>query len=53
MKATIAGRVNSEAVDACDLIENDATLSIPITRKDEDGLEIIRHSMLRTFRARN
>ncbi|STT07688.1 threonyl-tRNA synthetase [Klebsiella michiganensis] len=42
-KATIAGRVNGELVDACDLIENDATLSI-ITAKDEDGLEIIRHS---------
>lgn len=42
-KATIAGRVNGELVDACDPIENDATLSI-ITAKDEDGLEIIRHS---------
>ncbi|WP_100658295.1 threonine--tRNA ligase [Alteromonas flava] len=42
-KATIAGRVNGERVDACDLIENDANLSI-ITAKDEDGLEIIRHS---------
>jgi threonyl-tRNA synthetase len=42
-KATIAGRVNGELVDASDLIENDATLSI-ITAKDEDGLEIIRHS---------
>jgi threonyl-tRNA synthetase len=29
-KATIAGRVNGELVDACDLIENDATsLSSP------------------------
>jgi hypothetical protein len=36
-------RVNGELVDASDLIENDATLSI-ITAKDEDGLEIIRHS---------
>lgn len=42
-KACIAGRVNGELVDACDLIENDAQLSI-ITAKDEDGLEIIRHS---------
>lgn len=42
-KATIAGRVNGELVDASDLIENDATLSI-ITAKDEEGLEIIRHS---------
>ncbi|MFZ7198044.1 threonine--tRNA ligase [Avibacterium avium] len=42
-KATIAGRVNGERRDACDLIEDDATLEI-ITAKDEDGLEIIRHS---------
>ncbi|KKA45804.1 MULTISPECIES: threonine--tRNA ligase [Salinivibrio] len=42
-KACIAGRVNGERVDACDLIEQDAQLEI-ITAKDEDGLEIIRHS---------
>ena len=42
-KATIAGRVNGELVDACDPIETDSTLSI-ITAKDEEGLEIIRHS---------
>ena len=42
-KATIAGRVNGERVDAHDLIENDAELVI-FTAKDEDGLEIIRHS---------
>lgn len=42
-KATIAGKVNGRLVDACDLIENDATLQI-ITSKDEEGLEIIRHS---------
>ncbi|MFS1703795.1 threonine--tRNA ligase [Alteromonas sp. AMM-1] len=42
-KATIAGRVNGERVDACDIIESDAALQI-ITAKDEDGLEIIRHS---------
>ncbi|MBQ4812560.1 threonine--tRNA ligase [Pseudoalteromonas luteoviolacea] len=42
-KATIAGRVNGERVDACDIIEQDASLEI-ITAKDEDGLEIIRHS---------
>jgi threonyl-tRNA synthetase len=41
--ATIAGRVNGERVDACDLITEDANLQI-ITAKDEDGLEIIRHS---------
>ena len=42
-KATIAGRVNGERRDACDIIAQDATLEI-ITAKDEDGLEIIRHS---------
>lgn len=43
-KATIAGRVNGERFDACDLIEQDASLEI-ITNKDEvDGLEIVRHS---------
>ncbi|OOF31932.1 threonine--tRNA ligase [Salinivibrio proteolyticus] len=42
-KACIAGRVDGVRVDACDLIETDAQLEI-ITAKDEDGLEIIRHS---------
>ncbi|TPV55375.1 threonine--tRNA ligase [Aestuariibacter sp. GS-14] len=42
-KATIAGRVNGERVDACEVIDSDAALQI-ITAKDEDGLEIIRHS---------
>ena len=42
-KATIAGKVNGQLVDACDPIETDATLSI-ITSKDQEGLEIIRHS---------
>ncbi|ASM49860.1 threonyl-tRNA synthetase [Pseudoalteromonas espejiana DSM 9414] len=42
-KATIAGRVNGERVDACDLINEDSRLEI-ITAKDDDGLEIIRHS---------
>ena len=42
-KATIAGKVNGNLVDACDLIENDASLQI-ITAKDDEGLEIIRHS---------
>jgi threonyl-tRNA synthetase len=42
-KATIAGRVNGVRVDAHDLIADDAELVI-FTAKDEDGLEIIRHS---------
>ncbi|MCG9714630.1 threonine--tRNA ligase [Shewanella insulae] len=42
-KACIAGRVNGELKDACDLIETDAELAI-ITAKDDEGLEILRHS---------
>jgi len=42
-KATIAGRVDGKRVDAVDVIKTDAKLEI-ITAKDEDGLEIIRHS---------
>ncbi|MBL4900865.1 MAG: TGS domain-containing protein, partial [Colwellia sp.] len=42
-KATIAGRINGDLVDACELIENDASLQL-ITSKDDEGLEIIRHS---------
>jgi threonyl-tRNA synthetase len=40
---TLAGRINGERVDACDLVTEDADIQI-ITPKDEDGLEIIRHS---------
>jgi threonyl-tRNA synthetase len=42
-KATIAGKVNGELVDASDMITTDAALQI-ITAKNEEGLEIIRHS---------
>ena len=42
-KATIAGKVDGVRVDAHDLIESDAQLQI-ITARDDDGLEIIRHS---------
>ena len=42
-KATIAGRVNGERVDAHDPIVDDAELVI-FTAKDDDGLEILRHS---------
>ena len=52
-KATIAGRVDGERVDACDLIENDASLEI-ITAKDEvDGLEIVRPLLCSPFRPRD
>ncbi|TBR44748.1 threonine--tRNA ligase [Marinomonas agarivorans] len=42
-KSTVAGRINDELVDACELIETDASLSI-VTGKSEEGIEIIRHS---------
>lgn len=42
-KATLAGKVNGELVDASFLIESDASVSI-ITAKDDEGLEVIRHS---------
>lgn len=40
---TLAGKVDDYLVDACDVIDRDAELRV-ITSKDEDGLEIIRHS---------
>ena len=42
-KATVAGRVNGKLVDACDPITEDASVEI-VTPKDEDGVDIIRHS---------
>src|SRR5690606_13799402 len=42
-KATVAGKVDGRLVDASDVIDRDATLQI-ITPKDEEGVEIIRHS---------
>lgn len=42
-KATIAGRINGQLVDACELITEDANIQI-VTAKDDAGLEIIRHS---------
>jgi threonyl-tRNA synthetase len=42
-KAALAGRVDGNLVDTAHVIEADAALSI-VTAKDEDGLEIIRHS---------
>ncbi len=42
-KATIAGEVNGSLCDASDLIEQDAYVRI-ITAKDNEGVEIIRHS---------
>lgn len=42
-KATVAGRVNGELKDACDLIAEDADVQI-ITLKDDDGVHIMRHT---------
>ena len=42
-RATLAGRVDGELVDASHVIDHDASLAI-VTDRDEDGLEVIRHS---------
>lgn len=42
-KATIAGKIDGVLVDASEKITKDCTIEI-ITEKDEEGLEIIRHS---------
>ncbi len=42
-RATLAGKVDDRLVDASTLIEKDARVQI-ITGKDEEGLEVIRHS---------
>ncbi len=42
-KATLAGKVDNEVVDASYLIEQDVNLSI-ITAKDAEGVDVIRHS---------
>ena len=42
-KSTIAGEVNGALVDACDPVDEDASIRI-ITSRDKEGLDIIRHS---------
>ena len=42
-KATIAGYINDQLVDACETVKSDASLKI-VTSKDQEGVEIIRHS---------
>ena len=42
-KMTVAGKIDGKLVDASDIIDRDAKLQI-ITPKDDEGLEIIRHS---------
>ncbi|SBS33026.1 Threonine--tRNA ligase [Marinomonas aquimarina] len=42
-KATVAGKINGRLVDACEVISEDSEVSL-VTGRDEEGLEIIRHS---------
>ncbi|WP_346798147.1 threonine--tRNA ligase [Halomonas sp. Bachu 37] len=42
-KACVAGKIDGTLVDAADIIEHDSEIAI-ITARDEEGLEIIRHS---------
>jgi threonyl-tRNA synthetase len=42
-KATVCGRINGQLVDACELITEDANVTL-ITGRDDEGLEVIRHS---------
>ena len=42
-KSTVAGEVNGRLVDACDAVNEDASIRV-ITSRDPEGLEIIRHS---------
>lgn len=42
-KAALAGKIDGELLDTSYRIENDTNLAI-VTDKDEDGLEVIRHS---------
>lgn len=42
-KAAVAGRIDGTLVDTADIVDHDATISI-VTTRDEEGLEIVRHS---------
>ncbi|MBD3894289.1 threonine--tRNA ligase [Halomonas sp. ML-15] len=42
-KACVAGKIDGVPVDAADIIDHDASVAI-LTARDEEGLEIIRHS---------
>ena len=42
-KATLAGKLGDKVVDASTVIDHDTTLQI-ITAKDEEGVDVIRHS---------
>ncbi len=42
-RAAVAGKINNQLVDTCDLVTQDADLAI-ITAQDDDGIAVIRHS---------
>ncbi|WP_299261990.1 threonine--tRNA ligase [uncultured Kushneria sp.] len=42
-KAAIAGKIDGQLVDTADVVDRDAAVAI-VTAKDQEGLEIIRHS---------
>ncbi|MDI4638535.1 MULTISPECIES: threonine--tRNA ligase [Halomonadaceae] len=42
-KACVAGKIDDVLVDAADIIDHDAKVAI-LTARDEEGLEVIRHS---------
>ncbi len=47
-KATVAGKVNGNLVDAVDLLDSDCSVEI-IRDQDKEGIEIIRHSCAHLF----
>ena len=47
-KATVAGKVNGNLVDAVDLLDSDCSVEI-IRDQDQEGIEIIRHSCAHLF----
>ena len=47
-RATVAGKVNGNLVDAVDLLESDCSVEI-IRDQDQEGIEIIRHSCAHLF----
>ncbi|ART64472.1 threonine--tRNA ligase [Kushneria marisflavi] len=42
-KAAVAGKIDGTLVDTADIVDHDASVAI-VTAKDQEGLEIIRHS---------
>ena len=42
-KAAVAGKIDGQLVDASEIISDDCSVEI-ITVKDDEGLEIVRHS---------